>query len=81
MGDNLNYARPEPLNDTEGSVYDVFRRAASGFVEAVSSLGDADWIRPALGAWDVRALVGHTSRALSTVDTYLAKGGGAPELC
>lgn len=80
MGDNLNDAMPETPNDTEGSVYDVFEQAASGFVEAVSSLRDADWSRPALGAWDVRALVGHTSRALSTVDTYMAKGGGAPQL-
>ena len=80
MGDKPNDARPETLNDSEGSVYDVFERAASGFVEAVSSLRDADWSRPALGEWDVRALVGHTSRALSTVDTYLAKGGGAPQL-
>ena len=80
MGDKPNDARPETLNGSEGSVYDVFERAATGFVEAVSSLRDADWSRPALGTWDVRALVGHTSRALSTVDTYLAKGGGAPQL-
>lgn len=79
MGDRPNDASPETPNDSEGSVSDVFERAASGFVEAVSSLRDADWSRPALGEWDVRALVGH-SRALSTVDTYLANGGGAPQL-
>ena len=27
--------------------------------------------RPGLGEWDVRALVGHTSRSLITVSTYL----------
>ncbi len=76
----MNDAMPETPNDTEGSVCEVFEQAASGFVEAVSSLRDADWSRPALGAWDVQALVGHTSRALSTVDTYLVNGGGAPQL-
>lgn len=28
---------------------------------------------PGLGAWDLRALVGHTSRSLVTVSTYLAR--------
>ncbi len=31
----------------------------------------ADWSVPGLGVWDLRALVGHTSRALITVATYL----------
>jgi uncharacterized protein (TIGR03083 family) len=29
------------------------------------------WDKPGLGNWDVRALVGHTSRSLTTVSTYL----------
>lgn len=80
MGDSLKSAMPATPDGTERSVRDVFERAASGFVEVVSSLHDPDWARPALGAWDVRALVGHTSRALLTVEAYLAKGGGAPQL-
>ena len=33
---------------------------------------------PALGDWDVRALLGHTCRAFSTVETYLSAGTDAP---
>lgn len=29
------------------------------------------WDGPGLGEWDLRALVGHTSRSLITVSTYL----------
>ena len=32
---------------------------------------------PGLGEWDVRSLVGHTSRALLTVETYLARPAAA----
>jgi Mycothiol maleylpyruvate isomerase N-terminal domain len=34
----------------------------------------------ALGEWDVRALVGHTSRALVTVETYLARPAPSAEI-
>jgi uncharacterized protein (TIGR03083 family) len=37
-----------------------------------SVVGDR-WDRPGLGEWDVRALVGHTSRSLLTVEAYLAR--------
>jgi uncharacterized protein (TIGR03083 family) len=53
-----------------------FAAATQGFVAAVSQVGDGDWDRSALGEWTVRDLVGHTSRALSTVETYLAKPPG-----
>jgi hypothetical protein len=36
--------------------------------------------RPGLGEWDVRALVGHTSRSLVTVETYLARPASAVEI-
>lgn len=55
---------------------DCFRSAASGFVELVARIPPDAWRRPALGVWDVRALVGHTGRALSTIETYL--GGTSP---
>lgn len=37
----------------------------------MASLDPGIWGRPALGVWDVRALVGHTSRALLTVEAYV----------
>jgi uncharacterized protein (TIGR03083 family) len=57
-----------------------FRAAAFGFSGLVRSLGDEDWERPGLGTWDVRGLVGHTSRALSTIETYLGKEPSGPRL-
>ena len=38
------------------------------------------WAEPGLGEWDVRALVGHTSRSLLTVEAYLARPADAVEL-
>ncbi len=49
----------------------VFASAARCFVDLVAEIPPAAWQRPGLGDWDVRALVGHTSRSLSTVSGYL----------
>ena len=49
----------------------AFADAAEWFV-ATAALADGRWTEPGLGEWDVRSLVGHTSRALLTVETYLA---------
>lgn len=49
--------------------------AAESFVALVSEVPHDAWDRPALGSWDVRALVGHTGRAVSTVLDYLHKTG------
>lgn len=46
--------------------------AAQAFRELTGQIQEHDWSRPALGDWDVRALAGHTSRALTTVEAYLA---------
>jgi uncharacterized protein (TIGR03083 family) len=51
---------------------EVFEAAALWFVATVAEVGDR-WDAPGLGEWDVRALVGHTSRSLLTVEAYLAK--------
>jgi uncharacterized protein (TIGR03083 family) len=50
----------------------AFTDAAEWFVRTASLVGDR-WNRPGLGEWDVRALVGHTSRSLLTVEAYLAR--------
>jgi uncharacterized protein (TIGR03083 family) len=50
----------------------AFADAARWFVRTAALVGDR-WDRPGLGEWDVRALVGHTSRSLLTVETYLAR--------
>src|SRR5437773_11848423 len=57
----------------------AFADAAGWFVRTAALVGDR-WDRPGLGEWDVRALVGHTSRALVTVETYLARPALAVEV-
>lgn len=58
------------------NVWDQSRRAfadaAEWFVDVAGRVGDR-WELPGLGEWDIRALVGHTSRALLTVEAYLAR--------
>lgn len=49
---------------------ETFAEAAAWFVSVAAQVGDR-WEEPGLGEWDVRALVGHTSRSLLTVETYL----------
>lgn len=48
----------------------AFTSAGEWFRQVVGEVGDR-WDRPGLGEWTVRDLVGHTSRALSTVGSYL----------
>ncbi|PZE61626.1 hypothetical protein DEJ24_05050 [Curtobacterium sp. MCPF17_001] len=55
----------------------LFAATAQSFVDLVTALPSpvadpALWSSPALGVWDLRALVGHTNRALVTVSTYAA---------
>src|SRR4051794_2734474 len=50
----------------------AFSDAAQWFLATTALVGDR-WDRPGLGEWDVRALVGHTSRSLLTVEAYLAR--------
>ncbi|GAA2729067.1 maleylpyruvate isomerase N-terminal domain-containing protein [Cellulomonas aerilata] len=50
----------------------AFAEAAQWFVGTVALVADR-WGEPGLGEWDVRALVGHTSRSLLTVESYLAR--------
>ena len=57
----------------------AFADAAGWFVRTASLVGDR-WDRPGLGEWDVRALAGHTSRALLTVEAYLARPASAADI-
>src|SRR3954462_11957240 len=57
----------------------AFGDAAEWFVDVVGVVGDR-WPRPGLGEWDVRSLVGHTSRSLLTVEAYLARPAPAVEV-
>ncbi len=57
----------------------AFGDAAACFIRT-ASLVEGRWDSPGLGEWDVRALVGHTSRALLTVQTYLAQPAAAIEV-
>jgi len=50
----------------------AFADAADWFVGTAAHVGDR-WDEPGLGEWDVRALVGHTSRSFLTVETYLGR--------
>ena len=49
----------------------TFISAARSFAAQVREIPAGAWGEPGLGEWDVRALVGHTSRSLTTVRSYL----------
>ncbi|MFG2101210.1 maleylpyruvate isomerase N-terminal domain-containing protein [Micromonospora echinaurantiaca] len=57
----------------------AYADAVGWFVRTAAAVGDR-WDRPGLGEWDVRALVGHTSRSLLTVEEYLARPAAAVEV-
>ena len=57
----------------------AFADAAQWFVRTAAVVGDR-WDRPGLGEWDVRALVGHTSRSFLTVETYLDRPAAQVEV-
>ncbi len=57
----------------------AFTDAADWFVRT-TALVDDRWNQPGLGEWDVRALVGHTSRSFLTVETYLARPAATVEI-
>ena len=49
----------------------TFASAARSFAALVHRIPADAWDGPGLGEWDLRALVGHTSRSLITVSTYM----------
>ena len=56
-----------------------FETAAHSFLDLVGEVQVSQWNEPALGVWDVRSLVGHTARAILTVEQYLL-ADPAPEV-
>jgi uncharacterized protein (TIGR03083 family) len=48
----------------------VFASAARTFAQLVREIPANRWDGPGLGEWDMRSLVGHTSRSLTTVISY-----------
>ena len=56
--------------ETTGAVA-TFASAAHTFAALVHAIPADRWDAPGLGEWDLRALVGHASRSLITVSTYL----------
>jgi hypothetical protein len=57
----------------------AFDDAAHWFLRTAALVGER-WELPGLGEWDVRALTGHTSRSLLTVEMYLARPAAAVEV-
>ncbi|GAB7189614.1 maleylpyruvate isomerase N-terminal domain-containing protein [Kineococcus sp. NUM-3379] len=57
----------------------AFADAAAWFVRTAALVGQR-WEEPGLGEWDVRALTGHTSRSLLTVEEYLARPAAGVEV-
>lgn len=49
----------------------AFRSAATAFTDIIEQIPATAWDEAATDQWSVRDLVGHTSRALSTVEQYL----------
>jgi uncharacterized protein (TIGR03083 family) len=58
----------------------IFLAAAGTVAALVDAIPDTGWDGPGLGVWDLRALVGHTSRSLVTVITYLGQPAAAEEV-
>jgi len=57
----------------------TYLEAAGSFTDLVASL-PAPLSGPGLGEWDLRALVGHTSRSLVTVSEYLRRPASSVDL-
>lgn len=62
--------------DIRGTYADTARCCA----DLVDRIPPDAWDGPGLGEWDLRSLVGHTSRALSTVITYLPRPAAAEQV-
>ncbi len=57
-----------------------FAEAATAYAALVADIAPDQWTNPGLGEWDLRALVGHASRSLVTVETYLGQPAATEDL-
>jgi uncharacterized protein (TIGR03083 family) len=57
----------------ELNVRETFAEASRTFVALVARIPQNRWNGPGLGEWNLRSLVGHTSRSLVTVENYLGQ--------
>ncbi len=57
---------------------EAYEEAARYFVSVVERIPEEKWAEHGLGEWNVRDLVGHASRAVSTVETYTANPSSKP---
>jgi uncharacterized protein (TIGR03083 family) len=57
-----------------------FTSAARGFAALVHDIPWDRWDGPGLGEWDLRSLVGHASRSLITVSTYLQQAAAGEDI-
>jgi uncharacterized protein (TIGR03083 family) len=57
-----------------------FAEAAMAYAALVAAISPDQWTEPGLGEWDLRALVGHTSRSLVTAETYLGQPAATEDL-
>lgn len=58
----------------------AYADAAATAADLVARIDEDLWAAPGLGEWDLRALVGHTSRAMVTVLTYLDRPARAEDV-
>ena len=58
----------------------TFASAARSFAALVHDIPAGRWEGPGLGEWDLRSLVGHASRSLITVSTYLAQAADREDI-
>ena len=61
------------LDRVPSAVRSTFAGAARCFADLVGHIPATAWDGAGLGVWDLRSLVGHTGRAVSTVATYLQR--------
>jgi uncharacterized protein (TIGR03083 family) len=61
-------------------IREAYEGAAGTLVETTSKVRPSQWLEPGLGVWTVRDLVGHASRALLTVESYLSKPAATIDL-
>jgi uncharacterized protein (TIGR03083 family) len=58
----------------------TFESAARSFAALVHDIPADRWDGPGLSEWDLRSLVGHASRSLITVSTYLQQPAGTEDI-